>query len=43
MNSCSLLSSFSLGELSLATRVVLAPVTLSRAGQDRVPNPLMAE
>ena len=43
MNSRSLLSSVSLGELSLANRVVLAPLTRSRAGQDRIPNPLMAE
>ena len=43
MNARSLLSSVSLGELSLANRVVLAPLTRSRAGQDRIPNPLMAE
>ena len=43
MNSCSLLSPFSLGELALPNRVVLAPLTRSRAGKDRIPNPLMAD
>lgn len=38
-----LLSSFSLGDLQLKNRVVLAPLTRGRAGEDRIPNELMAE
>lgn len=38
-----LLSSFALGDLSLKNRVVLAPMTRSRAGEERIPNHLMAE
>lgn len=38
-----LLSSFNLKELSLNNRVVMAPMTRSRAGTDRMPNALMAE
>ena len=38
-----LLSSFSLKDLSLKNRVVMAPLTRSRAGADRIPNALMAE
>jgi N-ethylmaleimide reductase len=45
MNSTSpnLLSSFSLHDLELRNRVVLAPMTRARAGTDRIPNLLMAE
>ena len=38
-----LLSPFSLQDLSLKNRVVMAPLTRSRAGSDRIPNALMAE
>ncbi|MGB8701207.1 MAG: alkene reductase [Thermosynechococcaceae cyanobacterium] len=38
-----LLSPFQLGDLSLKNRVVLAPMTRSRAGQERMPNALMAD
>ena len=38
-----LLSSFDLQGLSLKNRVVMAPLTRSRAGADRIPNALMAE
>jgi len=38
-----LLSPFALGDLELQNRVVLAPLTRSRAGADRIPNALMAE
>lgn len=38
-----LLSPFKLGDLGLRNRVVLAPMTRSRAGQERMPNRLMAE
>lgn len=38
-----LLSPFKLGDLPLKNRVVLAPLTRSRAGETRMPNPLMAE
>ena len=37
-----LLSSVQLGDLSLPNRVVLAPLTRSRAGESRIPNDLMA-
>lgn len=38
-----LLSSFTLGDLQLKNRVVMAPLTRSRAGTERMPNALMAE
>ncbi|HBR00126.1 MULTISPECIES: alkene reductase [unclassified Roseofilum] len=38
-----LLSPFSLRELPLKNRVVMAPMTRSRAGSERIPNALMAE
>jgi N-ethylmaleimide reductase len=37
-----LLSAVNLGDLSLPNRVVLAPLTRSRSGSDRIPNELMA-
>ena len=37
-----LLSPVQLGDLSLPNRVVLAPLTRSRAGESRIPNDLMA-
>jgi N-ethylmaleimide reductase len=39
----SLLSSFHLRDLSLRNRVVMAPMTRSRAGEERMPNALIAE
>jgi len=38
-----LLQPFALGDLSLANRVVMAPLTRSRAGVARIPNATMAE
>ena len=38
-----LLSPFNLKDLSLKNRVVMAPMTRSRAGKERMPNSLMAE
>ena len=38
-----LLSSFQLGDIKLDNRVVLAPMTRARAGEERMPNNLMAE
>ncbi|MBC8287845.1 MAG: alkene reductase [Nitrospinae bacterium] len=38
-----LLSSFQLGDMKLNNRVVLAPLTRSRAGAERMPNDLMTE
>lgn len=38
-----LLSSYMLGDLMLANRVVMAPMTRARAGSERVPNGLMVE
>ncbi len=38
-----LLSSFSLKDLTLKNRVIMAPMTRSRAGEERMPNALMAE
>lgn len=38
-----LLSPLTLGDLTLKNRVVLAPLTRSRAGTERMANPLMAE
>ena len=37
------LSEFNLGNLSLKNRLVMAPMTRSRAGVERIPNALMAE
>ncbi len=37
-----LLDPFSIGDLSLSNRVVLAPMTRARCGEDRVPTDLMA-
>ena len=34
---------FKLGPYQLANRIVLAPMTRSRAGKSRIPNALMAE
>ncbi|MGI9177687.1 MAG: alkene reductase [Pirellulales bacterium] len=39
----SLLQPFRLGDLTLANRVVMAPLTRGRAGKERIPNALMAE
>jgi N-ethylmaleimide reductase len=39
----SLLSSFQLKDLSLRNRVVMAPMTRSRSGEERMPNALIAE
>ena len=41
--STTLLSPFDLGGLTLKNRVVMAPLTRSRAGSERMPNALMAE
>jgi len=38
-----LLNPFTLGELTLKNRIVLAPLTRSRAGEERMPNALIAE
>ncbi|NJM17867.1 MAG: alkene reductase [Richelia sp. RM2_1_2] len=38
-----LLSPFNITDLSLKNRVVMAPLTRSRAGSERIPNALMAE
>jgi N-ethylmaleimide reductase len=38
-----LLSPFVVGDLKFKNRVVMAPLTRSRAGQERIPNALMAE
>lgn len=43
MNTGTLLSPHDLGELTLRNRVVMAPLTRSRAGEERMPNSLMAE
>ncbi len=42
-NSKQLLTPFKLGDLELKNRVVLSPLTRSRAGEERMPNNLMAE
>lgn len=42
-NDTALLSSFSMGDLILKNRVVLAPLTRGRAGEERLANELMAE
>ncbi|MBD2771400.1 alkene reductase [Iningainema tapete] len=41
--STNLLSPFNLGDLTLKNRVVMAPMTRARAGEERIPNALMAE
>ncbi|MBO3463438.1 alkene reductase [Aetokthonos hydrillicola Thurmond2011] len=41
--SATLLSPFDLGGLTLKNRVLMAPLTRARAGEERVPNALMAE
>ncbi|GBF80214.1 alkene reductase [Aphanothece sacrum] len=38
-----LLSSFQLGDLILKNRVIMAPLTRARAGEERIPNAMMAE
>ena len=38
-----LLSSHKMGDLSLKNRIVMPPMTRGRAGEDRIPNALMAE
>lgn len=43
MSDLALLQPFEMGDLSLKNRVVLAPLTRSRAGQERLANALMAE
>lgn len=42
-DSLTLLSSFEMGDLTLKNRVVMAPLTRSRAGEERMPNNIMAE
>ena len=43
MKTSGLFTPYSLGELRLANRIVLAPMTRGRAGAERVPNEVMAE
>ena len=43
MSSDSLLQPFSMHDLELRNRVVLAPMTRARAGTERIPNAVMAE
>lgn len=43
LTSKQLLESFRLHDLTLSNRVVMAPLTRSRAGVNRIPNALMAE
>jgi N-ethylmaleimide reductase len=43
MNATKLLSTYQLGALTLPNRLIMAPLTRGRAGQDRIPNELMAE
>ena len=43
MSTDHLLQPFRVGDLSLPNRVVMAPLTRSRAGRERIPNPLLAE
>jgi len=43
MTTQQLFQPFSLGSLSIANRIVLAPMTRGRAGLERVPGELMAE
>ncbi|NOU59186.1 alkene reductase [Marinifilum caeruleilacunae] len=43
MTKNTLLSNFSMGDLQLKNRMVMAPMTRNRAGEGNVPTPLMAE
>lgn len=43
MSSSVLFQPFTLGDITLPNRIVLAPMTRSRAGTERVPNALMSE
>ncbi|AFM24650.1 alkene reductase [Desulfomonile tiedjei] len=43
INNGSLFTSYDLGGLSLRNRIVMSPLTRSRAGEQRMPNALMAE
>ncbi len=43
MTDTKLFTPFTLGDLTLKNRIVLAPMTRARAGADRIPNALMAE
>jgi N-ethylmaleimide reductase len=43
MNATKLFSTYQLGALTLPNRLIMAPLTRGRAGQDRIPNELMAE
>ena len=43
MNTSNLFSPLKIGDLLLPNRVVMAPLTRSRAGASRMPNALMAE
>ncbi|MFN8708050.1 MAG: alkene reductase [Planctomyces sp.] len=43
MSTSSLFRTFTLSDLKLRNRIVLAPMTRSRAGSERIPNALMAE
>ncbi|MCA9035438.1 MAG: alkene reductase [Planctomycetaceae bacterium] len=43
MTQKSLLQPFSLGDLQLPNRIVMAPLTRARSGPDRIPNHIMAE
>lgn len=43
MSTKKLLSPFQLGKLEFKNRIVMAPMTRARAGEQRLPNPLMAE
>lgn len=43
MTNLALLSPYQLGDLSIKNRVVMAPLTRSRAGGERMPNSLMAK
>ncbi|MEM1168591.1 MAG: alkene reductase [Cyanobacteria bacterium P01_H01_bin.35] len=42
-DSLTLLTPFNIGDLTLKNRVIMAPLTRSRAGVERMPNPMMAE
>ncbi|NEQ39959.1 MAG: hypothetical protein F6K40_28445 [Okeania sp. SIO3I5] len=42
-DSLALLSPFNIGDLTLKNRVIMAPLTRSRAGVERMPNEIMAE
>ncbi len=43
MKATKLFSTYQLGALTLPNRLIMAPLTRGRAGQDRIPNQLMAE